>query len=385
MKIGLAVHEFHSYGGHSRVVYELARHLARTEEVHIFAWNFKQKIEGNVFYHPIPSIGEPIIARIYSFWLASFFTQQKRKVDVLSSVGGCMWGGDVTNVQFCGRSWGKVVKQYHLQQAGFRAYYRTNSWKLTDFMEAQPLHKLPANQIVAASKQVAADLKQDYGVEGQVEVIPNAINPAVFNPMVRSERRKAARLHLGLLDTTFTLLFVGEFQRKGLTTVVKALQILKTQGKTNNLQLLCLGDRHPEPFMQLALKLGLTELVQFLPSVTNIQDYYALADLFVFPTLYEPFGMVITEAIACGLPTITSKRAGAADFYDSSSQWLLVDDPGDEVELAAIIERVHSNYNQAEQVTAPLTERVLEWTWEKYAHRNLEVFERSIFNKSKAD
>ena len=60
----------------------------------------------------------------------------------------------------------------------------------------------------------------------------------------------------------------------------------------------------------------------------------AISDAFVFPTVYEPFGLVITEAMACGLPVVTSRCAGAAELIEDGKEGLLLSDPNDPVVLA---------------------------------------------------
>ena len=73
--------------------------------------------------------------------------------------------------------------------------------------------------------------------------------------------------------------------------------------------------------------LGLDDRVRFMPFSKLVNRYYAAADAFVFPTIYDPFGMVITEAMASGLPVITSRAAGAAELIRHDESGRLTDDP----------------------------------------------------------
>ena len=70
---------------------------------------------------------------------------------------------------------------------------------------------------------------------------------------------------------------------------------------------------------------------------------FGAADLFAFPTYYEPFGMVITEAMASGLPVITSRSAGASEMITEGVSGLLLDQPADAGELARKITLLLSN------------------------------------------
>jgi glycosyltransferase involved in cell wall biosynthesis len=95
------------------------------------------------------------------------------------------------------------------------------------------------------------------------------------------------------------------------------------------------GRADPGPFMELTTQLGLTTRVHHHGSSNDVGRYMAAADLFVLPTQYEPFGLVIVEALASGLPTITSRLAGAAEAVRHGSNGLLLDDPLDVEELAS--------------------------------------------------
>ena len=86
---------------------------------------------------------------------------------------------------------------------------------------------------------------------------------------------------------------------------------------------------NPEQYEALANKLNISDKVIFIGFVPETKDYYAASDIFVFPTLYEPFGLVITEAMASDAPVITSKLADAAELMNDGHGGLLLDNPTD--------------------------------------------------------
>ncbi|RYG53671.1 glycosyltransferase [bacterium] len=81
-------------------------------------------------------------------------------------------------------------------------------------------------------------------------------------------------------------------------------------------------------------RLGIEKRVQFTGPSNNVASFYAASDIFALPTQYEAWGLVIVEAMACGLPVVTSALAGAAVAVESGKTGVLLDNPDDEAEIA---------------------------------------------------
>lgn len=114
-------------------------------------------------------------------------------------------------------------------------------------------------------------------------------------------------------NSPIRLLFVGQdFKRKGLRPLIEALAIVESRGLS--LQLRVIGRDNPGPYRKLAARLGIAESISFEGSSTSIQEAYQKADLFVFPSLYDPFANVCLEALACGLPVLTTTTNGSSEI-----------------------------------------------------------------------
>ena len=122
----------------------------------------------------------------------------------------------------------------------------------------------------------------------------------------------------------------NEAERKGLPQLLRAVARLEDP----TLYVLAVGRFAPDRSAHLARTLGLAERVRFPGASAHVARYYAAADLFVLPTQYEAWGLVIIEALACGLPVLTSRLAGAAVAVTEKTG-LLLDEPRDEAEIAA--------------------------------------------------
>jgi|GEM_PF-414150 len=189
--------------------------------------------------------------------------------------------------------------------------------------------------IVALTSAEVAELEHSYGaVTAPIEVIPNGVDLDRFRPP-SAAARAAARAELGLDDEHRVALFVGhELRWKGVPLAIDALAHAPTV-----MLLVVGGDSETIPLMlRRAERAGVADRVHFAGVKTDLAGVFAAADMFVFPTLYEPYGMVISEALASGLPVIATRQGCAVDLVEDGVNGYLVDpDPAD---IAARLEQV---------------------------------------------
>jgi len=186
--------------------------------------------------------------------------------------------------------------------------------------------------ILCTSAQEVADLSTFYGVNAnRCRVMPNGFDPTIFNSERRDEQRDACRERLGMKPEELSILFVAnELHRKGFGTLIEAL----AEAELPKARVDVVGKVLPGDYEARIDRLGLTSGIHWHGSTSDVFPYYAAADLFVLPTQYEPFGIVIVEALACGLPVITSRLAGAAQAVEAGASGRLLADPTDVHELA---------------------------------------------------
>lgn len=168
-----------------------------------------------------------------------------------------------------------------------------------------------ARAVICISQMVRREIIEHFGVpEDRLHVIYNGIDTQAFHPRLR-EQRQRIRDRLGVPAGATVFLFVGSgFERKGVGRLLESLAGLRPAP-----YLLVAGhDKHLARYRRQAGRLGLAEQVRFLGVQADVKPCYAAADAFVFPTLYEPFGNVILEAMAAGLPVITSTKCGGAEI-----------------------------------------------------------------------
>lgn len=197
--------------------------------------------------------------------------------------------------------------------------------------------KHPPQQIICTSVREVADLIRLYGIDAATAtVLPNPYDPQLFNIERRTTDRIAARDRMGAHADDIALLFIAnELHRKGFAQALSALSLIRDE----RLALHVVGRTAPDRYRRTIRELGLEARVRYHGPTNDVGWWLAGADLLVLPTQYEPFGLVIIEALASGVPVITTRLAGAADAVQDGVTGLLQDDPEDPYELAGLITR----------------------------------------------
>ena len=159
-----------------------------------------------------------------------------------------------------------------------------------------------------------------------IAVIYNPVDLEKFHPLNREKYRRKIRTEYGLSEHDVVMLFVGSgFERKGVRYLIEAAELL-----AEPITVLIVGKGPKEKFGSLIKN----QRIIFCGPQKEIEQYYAAADAFVFPTLYEPFGNVHLEALASGLPVITTKNSGAAEIIESGKSGFVVSMPEDTASIA---------------------------------------------------
>src|SRR5690606_35017372 len=116
--------------------------------------------------------------------------------------------------------------------------------------------------------------------------------------------------------------------------LIRALARVAESGADCRLRVV--GRDDPAPYRKLAADLGVDRLVRFDAPFRNIETAYQSADLLVFPTLYDPFANVCLEALACGLPVLTTTHNGASEIVTGGLDGYVIDGAGDALAEAIV-------------------------------------------------
>jgi len=179
-----------------------------------------------------------------------------------------------------------------------------------------------AGVVIANSRMVKEEIIRHYGYPAErIPVIYNGVPARV--PLCDGERARR-RKELGLAESTTVFLFAGSgWERKGLAHAIRALG----EARLRDAVLLVAGRGNPR-------RMPASPQVRYLGPVEGMAAFYGLADAFILPTLYDPFSNASLEAMAAGLPVITSRFNGFAEIIEPGVEGEVVDDPADIPALA---------------------------------------------------
>lgn len=191
---------------------------------------------------------------------------------------------------------------------------------------------------VALSRMVAEHFIRLQGVpENLVRLIYNGVDVERFHPRHANLHRAAQRSALGIADDDLVLLLVAHnLALKGAATLLRAARRLKDRGSPAHV--IIVGGKQCSPYQRLARQLGCERSTHFLGAVCDPVPWYAACDLYVQPTWYDPCSLVVLEALASGVPVITTRHNGAGELITPGVEGHVLADPNDDGALAARIE-----------------------------------------------
>lgn len=252
----------------------------------------------------------------------------RARADALLVNGFITWSAaDVTAAHFVHAAWWASPYRERARVKGPRDLYHWLYSMANAWLERAAYRR--SRVVVAVSGQVRQQLI-DRGIDpAAIQVIANGVDTAEFHPA--TESRGAARLPTGVVCG----LFVGDLEtgRKNLHTVLRALVACP------QVHLAVVGTVGQSRYPAMAAELGLGERVHFLGYRRDVPQLMREADFVVYPSLYEPSGLVLLEAMASGVPVITARTVGGVEFAGEDCA-LVLEDPEDAAAMAEAVRQL---------------------------------------------
>lgn len=374
--------------GTERMVIEWMSRLDGDFEFHVYSQHVADVDLSAIVWHRIPQLPGPHLLN-YLWWFSAnhLWRAWHRRFrgfayDVVFSPGVNCLDADVVSVHIVfAELLRRLSEELRFSKNRLRSWpiliHRKLYYNLIAALERRVFTN-PRTQLILTSPRTAAELQQFYSRTEQFPILYAGVDHRAFNPARRAELRQRARQSLNLGSDHFVLLLIGnDCRKKGLGVLLGALQLFRDIP----IALLVVTN---ESLAGIRAAFGdrIDSRVHFLPLRSDVEFYYAAADVYTGPSLEDTFALPATEAMACGLPVVMSARAGASAFMTDGIDGFVLDDPTDANSLAAIIREFYGHPELCSRVGLKATETAQQFSWEQNASDLAAIFEQIIRRKS---
>lgn len=370
--------------GTERALAELLERLARDYgcEVHLYSQGVEELVlgpcsvhgraQGNIIWHKVSSIPGPHLFQ-FLFWLIlnSFSRRKDRAVrglhfDLVLSLGINCFDANVVVVHALFHRLRELAREFTNPSSGtalFRRLHRRAYYALLTWLERR-IYSDSQISLAAVSSRTAS-LMGGYFRRSDVRVIPNGVDTECFCPEKRLALRGGARSRYKFQETDFVLLLVGnDWLNKGLPTVLDAM----AASRPVPLRLLVAGqDAAASFFFEAAKRLGLVEQCRWEMTAVDAIGLYSAADAYVSPTQEDAFALPPLEAMACGLPVITSLNNGGSQIITDGVDGFVLRDPNDAATLAGHLKNLQEHPDLGRRVGENARRTTEAYSWDRNA------------------
>jgi UDP-glucose:(heptosyl)LPS alpha-1,3-glucosyltransferase len=327
-------------GGAESYLTDLCTQMAEEgHEVHVYAERWDE-INTRIHFHRVKTIPFPKSLRLLSFAIRATGEIEKAgyditlgvgntlKADVLQPHGGVHWAWFWRSL----RAYGNPI----LWTVKFLGRVVSPKQWVSGWIEDTPHKRKNYSRVIAISDMVRRDIIRWYGTpEERITVVYNGVDIERFNPRNHPHREEIRKRHL-IGDEVVILFVSNNFRMRGLGYLIETLAKIKREDHPA-FKLLILGRDRKEPYLRLARRRGISEEVIFTGSTDEPEKYYQAADFLVHPTFYDACSLTVLEALASGLPVITTSSAGASGVLQHGEEGWVLAKPEDKNELEASI------------------------------------------------
>ncbi len=372
MKVGFVIEQLAPQrGGAEQWSWQfLQQLLLQRHEVHVLASYFAPEVKcSGIVPHLLPTSH-----RRLEFAAAADAKLSQLNLDVVHDTG-CGWRCDVFQPHG-GSRLAAIESNLNLLPGWLRPLKRRANRVLPRY---RTFHRLLERQyardgrvFLALSRRVADDMRRLHSVPADaIRVVYNGVDTTRFSPVHAGSHREAVR-HAWEVgdDELLTLIVAHNFRLKGVPQLIRAAGQLRRSGLP--VHVIVAGNCRDRRSEWLARRCGAK--VTFTGSVVDPVPFYAAADLYVQPTFYDPCSLVVLEALASGLPVITTKANGAGELIRPGEEGTLLDDPRD---IAALVEAIGELSSAALRQRMSRAARILslEHTLEQNALQILNIYD----------
>jgi UDP-glucose:(heptosyl)LPS alpha-1,3-glucosyltransferase len=347
-------------GGAERYLVDICMRMAAEDyEVHVYSERWDEEASG-ILFHPVKTIPFPKSLRLLSFAIRAtraiengnyditFGVGNTLESDILQPHGGVHWAWFWRSLRAYDHPLVWVIK--------FLGRVLSPKQWVQGYIEDAPYKRNRFRKIVAISDMVKQDMMRWYRIpEERIAVVYNGVDVERFHPRNRQYREEIRGRHNIGPDDLVILFVSNNFRMKGLGFLIKALAKIRTETPIP-FKLLVLGRDRQDCYLSLARHVGIFEEVIFAGSSHKPEKYYGASDLLVHPTFYDACSLTVLEALASGLPVITTTCNGASGLLSHREDGWIIHDPRDVEQLRTAMRYFFDERNR---------ERASVWSREK--------------------
>jgi UDP-glucose:(heptosyl)LPS alpha-1,3-glucosyltransferase len=337
-RVALIRYKYDAYGGAERYTEMLADSLSRRGiEVHLFARSWKEPAGPGVFLHRVGGLGwPPLLSQATFVWLVGRAVRRER-FDLVQS-------NDRTLSQHVYRAGDGVHARWLELRAPYEGWLRRLSLRINPhhlyrlWLERRLFESPHLRAVIVNSEMVRQEILARFRIDPErIRTIYNGVDLARFHPGNREAAGVSFREIHSIDEAKPIVLFVGSgFRRKGLAFLLQAFGLAGGDSL-----LWVVGKDDPSAYRRLARKLGIGSRVLFWGPQKDVAPFYGAADIFALPALYDPFPTAVLEALASGLPVITTAQCGAAEIIDQGREGYVLQSPGRVAEMGRLLELLY--------------------------------------------
>ncbi len=384
LKVAMVALDFHREGGsEGRTGHLVDRLVAEGHEVHLVGARIRGAWNAETVLRPLPTPRHPHWLEVLLFgWRAQRLIARQR-FDIVHNQIRPFVPGLVTVGGGCHRYYVRDVLPR--ERGGLRGFLKGNG----------PLHRVllaleragfraDRCPFIITNSCLSRDgiLKYYPFPPERIVVAYNGVDAKRFSPATRAHLGVPCRQALGIDPDDLVVLMVGSgFARKGLGPLLEALGLLAS--RRLRLHLVVVGGRPTRDWRQRVGRLGLGRQVSFVGQVPDPEAYYAAADVFALPTFFDPFANATLEAMASGLPVITTRQNGAAEVMHAGADGLVLERAEDVHGLAEALASLRDLATRM-AMGERARETALKYGWDNPLEATLRVYRQVMEERAEA-
>ena len=341
--------------------------LDERPDLRITAFVNREAADDRMWGELVPTVTVPVYGRRRADWVRGEQLllprrAERARVDVVHSLASTA------------PSWGAFNRVVTIHDVIYKLHPEAHGWRTLALRALIPLAARRSDRVIVPSNTTRHDLERLLRVPGKkIDVVPNGIGATPLEHRTPTEEvRRRYDLGGGPLLLTVSL----KRPNKNLTRLLDALALIPPERRP----LLVLAG-HATPYEQTlrehAHRVGVAAHTRFLPWVPaeDLEGLYDAATAFVFPSLYEGFGLPVLEAMSRGVPVACSNRGALAEVADAAA---LTFDPENARAIATSIEMLTADEDERNRLSRAGRENAARFSWAETARRTLASYESAL-------